>query len=271
MKKLLALVALCAVGAAYSADTTSTKKIDVKKQSFTERLKGYYYGALSRSYLSTEEYDAPNTGFVNYLNAGYKLTNDTSISTTFRFQLLDSRDENGKGDRFRELDQRVAISTKLYKGEKFNLSAGFTYELPTSRESQDDERYGRMKPSVSGTYTFDDYNSLFTFLGYNRTLRPEATASVDAYSRFYTTTWMIYTNKYLSEKYVLKIEYAHTMDQIAGSGDNALKKDDAGEELNIGVDADIAGVSVNPYIMHNPSRLKASNQLGAGLNIFKAF
>ena len=266
MKKLLTLTALFAAVSGISAETTSTKKIDVKNQSFMERVGGYYYTVLSKGLLSSEDQSEPDSAWLNYLNASYKLSKDTSISTTLRFEVVDSN----SGDRFNELDQRVAISSKIYNEGMFSAKAYMTVELPTSRNSQDDDRIMRLKPAVALTTKFDDYNTLMTYGGFNKTMYNSANNSIADTERHYYSTWIVFTNKYISEKYVLKAEYSSTLSHVAGTSDLTIRKDE-NDELNLGVEFNIAGFDINPYIVHGPSGLKASNTLGGGVQVFKPF
>ena len=272
MKKFVALFALSA-SIVYAVDTTttSTKKIDVSQQSFSERVGGYYYTVLSKDVLSGENTNVPGSSWLNYLNASYKLTNETKVAVTMRFEIIDSNHENGRGDRFSELDPRLGISTKLFSKGIFSVNAYMVVELPTSRESQDDERIMRLKPAIDMATKIDDYNSLMTYIGYNKTIYSEANNGVDETSRHYLEPWIVYTNKYLSEKFVFKAEYSSTLDHVAGTADSTLRKEDSGEELALGVEFDALGFALNPYIAHNPSALKAVNTLGAGIQAFKAF
>lgn len=269
MKKIIAISTLLAAASTMAA-TTSTKKIDVSEMSITERMGGYIYLNPEKDTLSKEEVDTTDSNVLTYLQANYKITNDAKISGTFRVDMNDSLDENGKGDRFEELDPRLAISSKLWKNDTVSIAGNFTVEVPTSRASIANGKTARIKPAISATTKIDDYNTLFTWLGYNRDIYSEAPDAVADTSRFYYTPWIIYTNSYLSEKYQLKLEYSSVVRHISGAADTQIRKSET-DTLNFGVVTDIYGVEVNPYLQNDVSEVKAANTLGGGVQIFKAF
>lgn len=271
MKKSVALLALMASLCFGAESTTSTIKIDVKNQSFLERVGGYYWSALSKDVLSIDNQDNPGSSWLNYINLSYKLTNDSSLSTTFRFEVVDTALPNGRGDRFNELDQRIAYTKTLLTFDDYSIGTLITIELPTSRDSQADDRLMRLKPDLYLAASFDDYNSLFASMGYRKTLYNKANSSISETSRHYFAPTLSYKNKYFSERYVLKAEYANTIDHVPGTVDTNIRKDDAGEELDVGVEFNAFNFSIYPYLAHNPSSLKASNMLGGGIQAFRAF
>lgn len=267
MSKLLTLLALSAfLYQVCYAQTSTTEVKKVSEKSFVERLSGYYYMDLNKAVVSKEDKDVPNSYWLSYINAGYQISEDTSISTTFRFQIIDTVDR----DRFDELDQRIGISSNLYSDDKYTFSAMLTIELPTSRGSQADHRQMRLKPAIALNTKFDDYNNLYAFIGYNKTLYPNANQDVGSTSRHYYTPWIVYTNQYLSDKYVFKAAYSSSISHIPGTSDLNVKKD-ANDTLNIGTEFTVADISLNPYIMHDLSLVKSINTLGAGFQLFKSF
>lgn len=273
MKKMMALttftLAACMAHTALG-QTTSTTKVDVSKQSFKERIGGYYWGAVSKGVLSKEEKDETDSSFLNYLNASYKLGNDTKISTTFRFQLKDSLDENGKGDRFRELDQRIAVGTTFFSNGKYTAKAALTIELPISRASKASGKTMRVRPSASLSAKIDNVNTLTAWTGFYKDIYPKANKSIDETTRYMIVNVLTYNNTYLSEKYSFKAEYIQTLSHNPGYADSALKKDHD-DTLDLGLEMDVLGFSINPYIQHKLSEMRALNNVGGGVQIFKAF
>jgi len=271
MMKSIAM-SLCLVATtSFAATTTSSTQVDISKKSFKDRLTGYYFGEIASDTLSTEEGDAADNAFANYFNIGYKISNDTKISTTTIFKIVDSNDENGKGDRFVESDQRVALGSTIFKKDKTTLKAGLRMDLPTSRGSQDKDKIIRIRPNASVGYKFDDYNNIEYWTGFYKDIYQQAESSVDETSRHFLLNEITYYNTYLSENYAFKLVYDGYLEHVPGTADNNIRKDDTTEAIYVGIETEVAGMTLNPYLAHNPSAMRATNKLGGGISLFKSF
>lgn len=266
MKKLVTLTALLLCSFVFAEETTVTKELELSEKSFVDRLAGWYWMALSKDRMSTENQDEPTSQWVNFLNVNYRLTKNTVLATIFRFNLVDADQE----DRFEELDQRLSLDSTLWEHGKFKLQSWLTVELPTSRESQADDKIARINPALGLNYKIDDYNNLFTWAAFNKHFYQDPQNEVAESERHFFTTWIVYTNKYLSEKYVFRAEYSSALAHVPGTADTTIRKKE-NDSLNLGVTVDINGFQVNPYVIHEVSYIKALNTLGGGLQVFKPF
>lgn len=263
------LITLCTIlscSFSYAQSSTSNQEIDISKKSFKERLAGWYWMALSKDRLSTENQDEPTNSWVNFINLNYKLTKKTSLATIFRFELVDS----DQADKFNELDQRISLDSTLYENKTFKVQSWLTAELPTSRGSQEDNRQIRLIPALGLNTKFNDHNNLFAWMAFNKVLYPGANQEVDNTKRHFLTTWIVYTNKYFSNTYDLKLEYSSAIEHIPGASDSSLKKA-KNDSLNLGMAFNFSGFNINPYLIHQVSYIKALNTLGGGLQVFKPF
>jgi hypothetical protein len=276
MRKIIALTTLIAATGTFAATTTSTTKVETSKKTLKERIGVWYYGEISTARVSDDKnvQGDKKTDFVNYLNISYEISSKTKANLTLRNNITDRQASNGSGDRYEELDPRISVGTKLMKTDTSSLSIKMTAELPMSRYSNyehGDKRITRLKPSMTYTKKINDYNNLIVFGGFNKTMYNKSSRSVDATSRHYLTSWFSLTNTNLSEKYKLRIDLEGVMRHQGGTADNNVKASSGEEGVLAGVNFDIAGVDIFTYAKHDPSLVKASNVLGAGVQIFKSF
>ncbi|MBT4790889.1 MAG: hypothetical protein HON90_04910, partial [Halobacteriovoraceae bacterium] len=80
-----------------------------------------------------------------------------------------------------------------------------------------------------------------------------------------------YYNTYLSENYAFKLVYDGYLEHVPGTADNNIRKDDTTEAIYVGIETEVAGMTLNPYLAHNPSAMRATNKLGGGISLFKSF
>lgn len=271
MKKVIALTALMAYSAAFAQSTTSTTNITAKKKSFTDDMSYFYWSDLRTGKLNEEvRGNVPDTYFYNMFNIRYTLNDKDRFNFQIRFGLTDEYDENGKGDRFEEDDVRVTYQRLLFANDSTAVRLTAALQLPTSRDSQaDEDRIVRLKPNVIISHNFDDYNSLLVVPAYTRTIYTKGQAPTDETSRYYMSSWVMYTNKYLSDKYVLRADLETKHVHMNGKADTALET--TAFDLVVGVDMNLAGTSVFPFLVHDTMGVKAVDQLGGGIQIFKVF
>ncbi len=273
MKKLIAVATMIAATGAMSQTTTTTTDIDVSAKPLSERVSMSYYGEMDTDALTTsaQTKGERETEFLNYLYVAYELSSTSVIDTTFRMYLTDANKGIGQGDRYQELDQRIRWSKVLSKTASTRVRFRQTVELPTTEASRDANKIMRFKPAVDVSHKIDDVNSVAAAVGFNKDIYPSAPASVDETSRHYGTIWASYTNSKLSEKYKFQADVELTSRHQAG-GDDLNMAASAGEErILAGVNMDILGVNVYAYTQHDPSRVVAADQLGAGVQLFTAF
>ena len=273
MKKLIAVATMIAATGAMSQSTTTTTDIDVSSQSLSERLSLSYYGEIDTDTLTTsaQTKGQRQTEFLNYLYVSYKLSSTSVLSTTFRMYLTDANKGIGQGDRYEELDQRITWSKVLSKTASTKFSFKQTIELPTTDASRKKNKIMRFKPSVGVSHKIDDLNSIVAAVGFNRDIYQKAPETIAKTSRYYISSWFSYRNTKLSEKYKFRTDIELTTDQTAARSDLNFTAREDGERLLAGVDMDILGVDVYAYTQHDPSRVVAADQLGAGVQLFKAF
>lgn len=276
MKKIIALTALIAATGSFAATTTSTTKVETSNKSIKERIGVWYYGEIDTDRVSDSDNvkGDKKTDFVNYLNISYELSSKTKANLTLRNNITDRQASNGSGDRYEELDPRVSVGTTLMKNDKSSLSAKMTAEIPMSRYSNykhGDKRITRLKPSMTYSTKIDNYNSLMVFGGFNKTMYNKSNNSVDSTSRHYVTSWISYTNSFLSEKYKFRVDLEGVMRHQAGTADTNIASSAGEERIVSGVNFDLAGIDIFAYAQHDPSIIKAANMLGAGVQIFKSF
>lgn len=272
MKKLITLATLLATSTTMAS--TSTTSIESNEKSFTDKISMWYYGEIDTDRFSKSEDEALSkngTDFLNYLNIGYEISSTVKFDLTLRNNITDKIAGNGDGDRYEELDPRVAISKTIFKDAKSSLKAKAMFELPMSRYSIDDERITRFKPSITYTNKINDYNSILLFGGFNKTYYEQNSDSVNETSRHYLTSWISYTNSTLSEAYKLRVDFEGLMRHNAGTNDLNVAASAGEERLLAGINTEIASVDVYGYIQHDPSVVKAADKMGLGVQIFKAF
>lgn len=274
MKKIIALTTLLAASGSFAASTNTTT---TEVKSIKDRISTWYYGEIDTDRVSNNDDEGlgqQGTDFLNYLNIGYEINSSNVFNLTLRMNATDKISGNGEGDRYEELDPRVAVKTTIFKNEKSSLKWNTMFELPASRYSNyehGDERITRFKPSMTYSTKIDDYNSLILFGGFNKTFYKRNTASVDETSRHYLTSWISYTNSALSEKYKLKIDFEGLMRHNAGKDDLNVTASSGEERILAGVNTEIAGTDLFFYAQHDPSLVKAADKVGAGVQIFKVF
>ena len=267
MKKIIALTVLTIAGSAL-AQTTSTGEISVSQKSFKDRIGFWYYGELTKGTVATKEDETPDSNFLNYLNTSYEISDSFNFNLTLRMNLTDTADENGKGDRFEEWDPRFGID---YNMKSFVNRIRTVVEAPTSRGSQDADKIARLKLYAYMTgKKIDDYNTVGAVLNYNKDFF-ENPASRTETKTYYLTQYFTWTNTALSETYRPKFEVELLQVQTAGRSDLDFKSSPGDERVLAGIDTDLLTVNLYPYLYHDISRVKAADQLGAGVQIFKSF
>lgn len=270
MKKLIAVTALLAVAGA-SAQSTSEIKVKQKKKSFAEKMSYFYWSDMRTGTLNEEvRGNTPDTSMYNMFNIRYTMNDTHRVNVQVRFALNDTNDENGKGDRFAEDDARFTYQGLIYRDKKLTIRGTMGLQFPTSRGSQaDEDRILRLKPNMFIGYKIDDFNSLLVVPGYTRTLYTRGQAPTDETSRYYLSSWVMWTNSYLSEKYKLRADLETKHIHQPGAADTSIET----TSFNIvgGVDININGLSVFPYVVHDTFGTKSLDTLGGGLQFFKVF
>ena len=270
MKAIIGLSILLAASAVIASATT-TKKVKISDKSFKERVGIWYYGEIDRNAFTKAPELDNNNDFLNYLNISYEINSKAKFNLTLRNNLTDRNAENGEGDRYEEYDPRIGAEYVLMKNSKSKLKVKLVFEVPMSRYSFDDERITRLKPSITYTTQIDDNNKILLFAGFNKTYYKESAKPIDETSRHYVTSWISYTNSTFSEKYRFRVDIDGLMRHQEGQGDFGLKASSTEERIIAGVNFELAGLDLFPYLQHDPSGLQALNTLGAGVQIFKAF
>ena len=266
MKTLIALTALTIAGSSL-AQTISQGQMSVSQKSFKDRIGFWYYGEITKGNAAGEN-TAPDANFLNYVNGSYEISDNFNFNLTLRMNLTDEADENGKGDRFQEWDPRLGID---YNMDSFVNRIRTVVEAPTSRGSQDADKLGRLKLYAYMTgKQIDDYNTVGAILNYNKDFfqSPEPRQKTRQY---YLTQYFTWTNTALSEKYRPKFELELLQNQMAGKSDLAFASSAGDERVLAGIDTDLLDINFYPYLYHDLSKVKAADQLGAGVQIFKAF
>lgn len=276
MKKFIALTTLIAASGTFAATSTSTTKVETSKKTLKERIGVWYYGEIYTARVDDDQNvkGDKKTDFVNYLNVSYEIDSKSKANLTLRNNITDRQAANGSGDRYEELDPRIAVDRVLMKTDKSSLKAKLMFEVPMSRYSnyaKGDKRITRFKPSMTFSTKIDDRNNLMIFGGFNKTYYHEARGSVESTSRHYVTSWISYTNTSLSEKYKLRLDLEGVMRHQGGTSDLNIASSAGEERIVAGVNFDLAGLDLYPYLSHDPSIVKATNTLGAGVQIFKSF
>ncbi|MDP7320041.1 MAG: hypothetical protein QF441_05500 [Bacteriovoracaceae bacterium] len=280
MKRILGLMALTvmtsALGATSTTTSTSKTTLTQKSKSFTEKFSFWYFTELYSMKLTTDD-NVPGdkkTDWVNYLNTSYEIDSLSSFNLTLRANITDRQADRGQGDRYQELDPRISYKRVLHKTATSSLRLSLTFEIPMSRYSDykhGDQRITRFKPSLSYSKKIDDYNTILLFAGFNKTYYKQSRTSIENNSRHYITSWFSYVNSALSEKYKLRFDAEGVMRHNGGTSDLNIASSSGEERLLAGVNFDIAGLDMFPYIQHDPSIVKATNNLGGGIQVFKAF
>jgi hypothetical protein len=273
MKKIIALATLVAAGSSLAATTSSTK-VSVSDMSFSERVGVWYWGETGVKKLNRKNGDeVQKADSLNYVNASFKVTDKITTNLTLRMNLSDANDadEMGVADKYEELDTRIGMDYKLFDTGMFSSKVRGVFELPTSQSSINKEKITRAKAYMYLTTKFDDYNKLTAIVNYNKDFYNKAQKANAETSKYYMTQYFSYTNTALSEKIVPRIDIEMLQSHMAGGADNQLAASSGDERILIGTDIDVAGTSVYPFVSHDPSRVKAANQAGMGVQIFKAF
>ena len=268
MKKLIALTTLVAAGSSM-ANTTETK-IDVKDMSIADRISYSYFMEFDKDRLNEDKVSSPDAEIYQSFTMKYKLTNDLTASINPRFSMTD----DNPADNFQEHDVRVGIKkSNLFAMANGAItgSATLKLELPTSKGSQDSDKITKIKAYLGVNAKIDNYNNLFVMPYLNKSINSQASDSVAEYSRHNISTYISYSNSALSEtaKFRSDVELSHS--HIAGNADNSLMADAGDERILAGVDFDVKGTSVYPYVSHDPSTVKAANNLGAGIQVDASF
>lgn len=267
MKKIIALTALALVGSAF-AETKSTGEISVSDKSFKDRIGFWYWSDTYKGTVAPKEDETPDSNSLNYVNTSYEITDSFNFNFTLRMNLTDQNDENGKGDRFEELDPRLGID---FNNKSFVNRIRTVVEVPTSRGSQDADKIARLKLYAYMTgKKIDDYNTVGAVINYNKDFF-EDPASRSKTKTYYLTQYFTWTNTALSERFKPKFELELLQVQTAGRSDLDFKSSPGDERVLAGIDTSILTVDVYPYLYHDISRVKAADQLGAGIQLFKAF
>lgn len=275
MKNIVITACLLAIASTFilpdaKAQTAKiTKRMRAKPRSFTDDL-SYFYWSDTRTGILDEEVrgEVPDTYSYNMFNARYTVNDSHRFNFQLRFGLTDEIDEGG--DRFDEDDIRFTYQFLIYKDKKTTIRGTAGFQMPTSRGSQEDkDRVFRLKPNLIISHKIDDLNSLLIVPGYTRDIYARSQGEGSTNSRFYLSSWVAYSNKYLSDKYVLRADLETRHSHIAGQGDFALKTTNL--KVLVGVDCDIAGTSIYPYLVQDTLGTLATDRLGGGFQIFRVF
>lgn len=273
MKKIIALTTLVVAGSALAAGTTSTQ-VDVSKMAIKDRIGMWYWGESTVAKRTRSNGDVVQAvDFVNYLNTSFKVNNDITANLTLRGNFSDNNTEKqmGEGDNFSQWDTRLGADYTVFNNGTNKVRLRGVFELPTSQSSIDNDKITRAKAYVILNTKFDDHNKLVSLVNYNKDFYQDAQDSVDSTSKYYMTQWFSYTNTALSEKIVPKVELELVQRHMGGAADNYLTASSDEERLLVGAEFDVAGVSVYPFLSHDPSRVKALDQTGLGAQLFKSF
>ena len=246
-----------------------TKRMRAKPRSFTDNLSYFYWSDLRTGTLDSDvRGQTPDTSFYNMFNARYTVNENHRFNFQIRFELSDQIDHHE--DRFDEDDSRFLYQFLFYKNASTTIRGTAAFQLPTSESSQaDEDRLFRLKPNLIVSHKIDDYNSILFVPSYTRDIYSRSQGFGSTNSRFYLGTWVAYSNKYLSDKYVLRADLETKHIHMAGQDDLALKT--TSFKFLLGVDCDLAGTSVYPYLVQNTLGKLASDQLGGGFQIFRSF
>ena len=247
-----------------------TKKMRAKPKSFTDYLSYFYWSDLRTGRLDSDvRGGTPDTYMYNMFNARYTFNPSHRINFQLRFGLTDEIDENG--DRFDEDDTRVTYQGLLFKNKQTTMRITLGFQLPTSKGSQlDEDRIVRLKPNLIISHKIDDYNSLLVVPSYTRDIYSQSQGNPTETSKFYLGSWVAYSNKYLSDKYVFRADLETKHIQMAGMSDMDFKT--TSFKLLVGVDCNIAGASIYPYLVQDTlDTTFAANRLGGGVQIFQVF
>jgi hypothetical protein len=269
MKKIIALTTLVAATSALAASTTATK-IDVSSMSLKERISFSYYGEMDKDNLDKSKDPKQATAFYNSFTMKYKMTEDITASINPRFEVTD----RNTSDYIDEGDVRVGIKkANIYTSANGMVSTSVTVklELPTSKGSEDSDKLTRVKLYVGTNVKIDDYNNFYFLPYYNKSINTQSAESVGETAKYNISSWSSYTNSSFSEKALLRLDIETSISHMSGYTDNNLKSDKGDERILAGVDFDMAGTSVYPYLQHNTSGVKAADMLGAGVQVSASF
>ncbi len=265
-KKILAttLGLLTAASSIAASTTTSQTNLEQKNNSLIEKIDIAYFGEFLQPKVDTEE---ANADFYNLAIIDYKLDNGAKLVLQPRFSLVDSAQ-----DRFVEYDLRAGIKKSFTLTDKLSLFSQARVQLPTSKGSQaDDTLIMGVRTTQLLTAKIDDFNSLTAGGTITKTLRTKANSTVDEYSRHNLLPYISYVNSAMSEKFALRVDLEGYLAHMAGKSDLHFKNVIGGERIIIGPDMNIAGTSIYPYLQHDPSGVKAIDQAGAGVQIYRKF
>jgi hypothetical protein len=260
MRKIIALSTMVAASASFAAGTTSTKKIDVSQQSLKERISFSWFAEALKDNATSNSKDSE---VYNSISMKFKVSEKMTAAFNPRFTIQDSTK-----DQVAEHDLRLGLSGQyLVDGISTNLQ----FVVPTTAETTENANLiTQLRFSNSKSIKIDSFNAVNASLQFRRNINK---ASVTSQSEYALYPGLTYTNNALSEKYTLRMDWEHKMSHVEGKALNHMIKSDPSERIVAGVDmSDTLGMtSFFPYLAHVTNKVKSTDQLSIGAQIYKSF
>lgn len=264
MKKFIGLFLLIALTSATTfAQTTKTE--EEKPKTFADHLNFWIFTQPAKARILPKKADnKPDFSALNLIFLHYQNGDKWRFGTQFQFTLNDSN-----VDRFREGDFRVYVD-RFFKNTIFGRLR-VALRLPTNEAAQEANRLVQLNIwAFINPIKLNDYNTISGIFGlFNKQFfTEEQDGDQSEYSSWQYLRW---TNTQLSDKYQFAMEFNFGEAHIAGGHLLSVKKNDPLGSMLAGVVFDAAGINWYPYLTHNFGTVKALDQVGAGVQIFKAF
>ena len=275
MKRIIALMSLVTVASAFGQSTSQTS-LKTKKKSFLDKINTSYYGELQSARLTQDQtVDISTNGstLYNSLIINYDHNSKTRFTTTIRHEVTDTN-RGAKADKFVEADPRFALRRQLLSNDRVTLFGGIMLEAPVSRYSNyetGDERIVRGRLTTLMIAKINDFNQFIFWGALQKTAYKFNTENYNDDPVDIIYTWMSWSTTAFSEQIKFRVDVETATAHMAGKSDIEFKAADGSERILAGLNFDVKDVNLYPYVFNNPALVKAYNQLGAGLQIFKAF
>lgn len=269
MKKIIALTAITLVGSAL-AQTTTEGELSTSQKSFSERLGVDYYGELTKQDITEEENSAPDTDLYNSLGLSYEVAENITSKLEVRWTNADNENDEGERQTFNMIDPRLRVDFK--RANAFVNKIRLLAQLPATEDSRDADLITGFRAYAFMTgKKIDDYNTINAVSFFEKAFyEDDPTPGADETRNFRLYQGINWVNTALSEKYRPKVEVEFLPINPENKAVTHLEWSGS-ERLLAGIDTEIYDVSVFPYLIHKLNSVKAVDQLGAGMQIYKSF
>lgn len=259
---------------AITAKKTAVKKTEgsllVSQKSILDRISLSYYGEITKGDITEEADHSPDFELYNSIGVAYEITEAMRFDLSLRWVNSDAFDaETGKTATYTSLDPRLSVS---YRTNAFVNKYKVLVEAPTTDASQDEDKITRLRLYAYMTgKQIDDFNTVGSVVFFERDFySSDPTPGEDDTRNYRLYQGFNWVNTALSENYRPKLEL-ELIQTNPEDKDPLHIEFNAATRLLAGVDMTILGASVFPYLIHSPSKPKAADQLGAGMQFYKAF